>query len=42
MEEVEQLCNQLLLLIWRVIASGTKDELKNMITLGERITIELK
>ena len=43
MEEVEQLCNQIIIIDkGRVIASGTKDELKNMITLGERITIELK
>ncbi len=26
----------------KIIASGTKDELKNMISLGEKITIELK
>ena len=33
------------LLLWikgKVIALGTKDELKNMISLGEKITIELK
>lgn len=43
MEEVEQLCNQIIIIDkGRVIAFGTKDELKNMITLGERITIELK
>ncbi len=43
MEEVEQLCNRIVVMDkGKVIASGTKDELKNMISLGEKITIELK
>lgn len=43
MEEVEQLCNRIVVMDkGKIIASGTKDELKNMISLGERITIELK
>lgn len=43
MEEVEQLCNRIVVMDkGKVIASGTKNELKNMISLGERITIQLK
>lgn len=43
MEEVEQLCNRIVVMDkGKIIASGTKDELKDMISLGERITIELK
>lgn len=43
MEEVEQLCNRIVVMDkGKTVASGTKDELKNMISLGERITIELK
>ncbi|MFT8870850.1 MAG: ABC transporter ATP-binding protein [Sporolactobacillus sp.] len=41
MEEVEQLCTQIVILDkGRVIASGTKGELKEMITMGEKITVE--
>ncbi|WFR59601.1 ABC transporter ATP-binding protein [Anaerocolumna sp. AGMB13025] len=41
MEEVEQLCSRISILDkGKVIASGTKDELKNMISLGEKITVE--
>ncbi|WP_353947460.1 ABC transporter ATP-binding protein [Sporolactobacillus sp. Y61] len=41
MEEVEQICTRIVILDkGRVIASGTKEELKAMITLGEKITIE--
>lgn len=43
MEEVEQLCSRIVVMDkGKIIASGTKDELKDMISLGERITIELK
>lgn len=41
MEEVEQICSRIMILDkGRVIATGTKDELKAMITLGEKITVE--
>jgi ABC-2 type transport system ATP-binding protein len=41
MEEVEQLCSRISIIDkGKVIASGTKDELKNMISLGEKITVE--
>lgn len=41
MEEVEQLCDRIAIIDkGKVIASGSKDELKNMISLGETITIE--
>jgi ABC-2 type transport system ATP-binding protein len=41
MEEVEQLCSRIAILDkGKVIASGTKDELKGMISLGEKITVE--
>ncbi|MCQ2009429.1 ABC transporter ATP-binding protein [Sporolactobacillus sp. STSJ-5] len=41
MEEVEQICSRIVILDkGRVIASGTKEELKAMITLGEKITVE--
>lgn len=43
MEEVEQLCNRIVIIDkGKIIASGTKDELKDMISLGEKITVELK
>jgi len=41
MEEVEQICTRIVILDHgRVIADGTKEELKNMISLGEKITVE--
>ncbi len=41
MEEVEQLCTRISIIDkGKVIATGTKDELKNMISLGEKITVE--
>lgn len=41
MEEVEQLCDRIAIIDkGKVIASGTKEELKNMISLGETITLE--
>lgn len=42
MEEVEQLCNNIVIIDkGQVIITGTKDQLKNSIELGERITIEV-
>ncbi|HWT27044.1 MAG TPA: ABC transporter ATP-binding protein [Mobilitalea sp.] len=41
MEEVEQLCSNIAIIDkGRVIAKGTKEELKAMISLGEKITVE--
>ncbi|MDR0978944.1 MAG: ABC transporter ATP-binding protein [Lachnospiraceae bacterium] len=41
MEEVEQICTRIAIMDnGRVVASGTKEELKSMISLGERITVE--
>ena len=41
MEEVEQLCSNIAIIDkGRVIAQGTKDDLKAMISIGEKITIE--
>ncbi|HHU30861.1 MAG TPA: ABC transporter ATP-binding protein [Firmicutes bacterium] len=41
MEEVEQICSRIMIIDkGRAIATGTKDELKAMITLGEKITVE--
>ncbi len=41
MEEVEQICTRIMIMDQgRVIATGTKEELKNRITLGEKITVE--
>ena len=41
MEEVEQICSRIMIIDkGRAIATGTKEELKAMITLGEKITIE--
>ncbi len=42
MEEVEQLCSRIVIMDkGRVIASGTKEELKGMIKLGEKISVEI-
>lgn len=41
MEEVEQICTRIMILDkGNVIATGTKEVLKNMISLGEKITVE--
>ncbi len=42
MEEAELICNRIAIMDQgKIIAQGTQQELKNMISLGERITIEL-
>ena len=42
MEEVEQLCSNIAIIDkGRVIAKGTKEELKAMISIGEKITLEV-
>jgi ABC-2 type transport system ATP-binding protein len=42
MEEVEQLCSRIVIMDkGKVIAAGTKEELKAMIKLGETITVEI-
>lgn len=42
MEEVEQICTNIAIIDkGRVIAQGTKDELKSMISIGEKITMEV-
>lgn len=41
MEEVEQICSRIMILDkGKAIATGTKEELKSMISLGEKITVE--
>lgn len=41
MEEVEQICSRIVIMDkGKVIASGTKEELKGMIATGEKITVE--
>lgn len=41
MEEVEQICTRIAILdLGRIIALGTKEELKSMISLGEKIVVE--
>ena len=41
MEEVEQICSRIMIIDkGRAIATGTKEELKAMITMGEKITVE--
>ena len=41
MEEVEQICSRIVIMDkGKIIAAGTKEELKAMITLGEKITVE--
>lgn len=43
MEEVEQLCNRIIILDkGKVIASGTKDELKAMVETAEKVTCEIE
>lgn len=43
MEEVEQLCNRIAVLDkGKVIAVGTKEDLKDMVSIGEKITIGLE
>lgn len=42
MEEVEQICTRIAIMDkGRIIATGTNDELKNMINAGEKITVEV-
>ncbi len=42
MEEVEQLCSRIMIMDkGKVIATGSKEELKSMIKLGEKITVEI-
>lgn len=42
MEEVEQICSRIVIMDkGKTIASGTKEELKSMISLGEKITAEI-
>lgn len=42
MEEVEQICSKITIIDnGKVIASGTKEELKSMISMGEKITVEV-
>jgi len=41
MEEVEQICTRIVIIDkGKAIAAGTKDELKKMISMGEKITVE--
>jgi ABC-2 type transport system ATP-binding protein len=41
MEEIEQLCSRLVILDkGKIIAAGTKEEVKSMISLGEKIVVE--
>ena len=43
MEEVEELCNRIIIIDkGKIIASGPKEELKDLVTIGEKITIELE
>ena len=42
MEEVEQICSRIAIMDkGRIVAAGTKDELKAMINTGEKITVEV-
>lgn len=41
MDEVEQICSRIMIIDnGKIIATGTKDSLKNMIAMGEKITVE--
>ncbi|MEA4923111.1 MAG: ABC transporter ATP-binding protein [Eubacteriaceae bacterium] len=41
MEEVEQICDRIIILDkGRIIASGTKEELKDLVDIGEKISVE--
>jgi len=41
MEEIEQICSRIMILDkGKAIATGTKEELKSMISIGEKITVE--
>ncbi len=43
MEEVEQLCNHIIILDkGKIIAEGTKEELKTLVNIEEKITVELE
>ena len=43
MEEVEQLCNRIAILDrGRIIAMGTKESLKELTTMGEKVTVEVE
>ena len=43
MEEVEQLCNRIAILDkGKIIAIGTKEALKELTTMGEKITVEVE
>ena len=42
MEEVEELCNRIIIIDkGQIIAEGTNEELKDIVTIGEKVTIEL-
>ena len=42
MEEVEQICSRVMIMDGgRVLAQGTSDELKRMIQMGEKVTVEV-
>ena len=42
MEEVEQICSRVMIMDGgRTIAQGTVDELKRMISMGEKVTVEV-
>ena len=41
MEEVEQLCNQIIIIDkGKIIAEGTKEELKQLVDIEEKVTVE--
>jgi ABC-2 type transport system ATP-binding protein len=43
MEEVEQLCNRIIIIDkGKIIAEGTKEELKSLVNIEEKITVELE